>query len=114
MLERRGPQRSGLKRHDGIGGSRCPVDHHPIMQPRDRLATRTDEQSRDQPVYEACQRSAEQRNPESESVALMLQIGLSHRSRVVDEKAGEHRSPLLITNRNKDSPGRIEYLLHLD
>ena len=65
------------------------------MQSRDRFAACTDEQPRNHRVYEACQRRAQQRNPESEGVALMLQIGLSHRSRVIEEKAGEHRSPLL-------------------
>ena len=61
------------------------MDYHPVMQPRDGLAARANEQSRDQPVYEAGQRRAQQGDPESKGVALMLQIGLSHRSRVVEE-----------------------------
>lgn len=61
------------------------MDDHAVVQPGDCLAACTDEQARDYPVYETCQRGAEQRNPESEGVALMLQIGLSHGSRVVEK-----------------------------
>lgn len=72
------------------------MDDHPVVQPRDRFAAGADEQPGDECVYEARQGGAEQRDPESKGVALMLQIGLSHRSWVVEEKAGEHRAPCCI------------------
>jgi len=61
------------------------MDHHPLVESRNSLAPRTDEEPRDQCMDEAGQRGGQQRDPESEGVALMLQIGLSHRSRVVEE-----------------------------
>jgi hypothetical protein len=36
-------------------------------------------------MYETCQRGAQQRNAEAEGVALMLQVRLSHRTRMVEE-----------------------------
>ena len=61
------------------------MDDHPIVQPRDGFASCADEEPGDDRVYQAYQRGAQQRHPESEGMALMLQIGLSHRSRVVNE-----------------------------
>ena len=62
-----------------------PIDDHPVVQSPDGIATCTDEQPWDQRMDEARQRRTQQRNPESEGVALMLQIALSHRARVVEE-----------------------------
>ena len=61
------------------------MDNHPIVQPRDGFAPGADEEPGDDRVDQACQRGAQQRHPESEGVALMLQIGLSHRLWVVEE-----------------------------
>ena len=61
------------------------MDYHALVEPGDRLAPGTDEEPRDQCMDEAGQRRAQQRDPESEGVALMLQIRLSHRSRMVEE-----------------------------
>jgi hypothetical protein len=55
------------------------------MQSRDRLAAGPDEQARNERVYEASQRGAEQGHSKSQGVALMLQIRLPHRSGVVEE-----------------------------
>lgn len=61
------------------------MDDHPVVQPRDGFAPCADEEARDDRVYQAGQRGAQQRQPESEGMALMLQIGLSDRLRVVEE-----------------------------
>lgn len=45
------------------------------MQPGHRVAAGADEQPRNQRVYETCQRGNEERKPEPERVALMLQVG---------------------------------------
>lgn len=68
----------------------------PVMQARDRVAACMDEQPRYHGVDEARQRSSQQRDPESEGVPLMLEVGLSHRSRMVEEQAGEHGAPMLL------------------
>ena len=72
------------------------MDDHAVMEPGDGLATCTDEQPWDECVYEACQRGAEERNPKSEGVALMLQVRLSDRSWMVEEQAGEHGAPMFM------------------
>jgi hypothetical protein len=61
------------------------MDDHAVMQPPDGVAARANEQPWDECMYEAGHRGAQQRNPESKGVALMLQVRLSHRSRVVEE-----------------------------
>ena len=78
--------RSGPQRHRAaITASRRPMNHHPVVESRDRLASRADEEPGDQCMDEARQRGGQQRDPESEGVALMLQIRLSHRARMVEE-----------------------------
>lgn len=52
------------------------MDDHAVMQSCDGIAARADAQPRDYCVYEAGQRGEEKRKPESERVALMLQIRL--------------------------------------
>lgn len=76
---------SGPERHDSPVARRRPIDDHPFVQSLDGLAARPDEQPRDHRMDEACQGRGQQRNPESEGVALMLQIALAHRARVVEE-----------------------------
>jgi hypothetical protein len=71
------------------------MDDHAVVQPRDGLAACTDEQPWDERVYEARQRGAEERYPKTEGGALMLQVRLSDRSRMVEEQSGEHGAPML-------------------
>lgn len=52
------------------------MDDHPIMQSGDGIAARTDAEPRDYCMDEACQRGEQQRKPEPERMALVLQIGL--------------------------------------
>ena len=73
---------TGLGGPSGLGAQRLavaprrPMDYHPIVQAPDGIAAGTDEQPRNQRVYEAGQRGQEQREPEPERMALVLQIGL--------------------------------------
>jgi hypothetical protein len=52
------------------------MEHHPLVQSRDGVAAGTDEESRDHGMYEARQRGKQQREPEPERMALVLQVGL--------------------------------------
>jgi hypothetical protein len=52
------------------------MDDHPIMQSRNGVAARTDAEPRNHCMDEAGQRGEQQRKPEPERMALMLQIGL--------------------------------------
>jgi hypothetical protein len=61
------------------------MNDHAIMQPCDGLAARADEKPRDDGMYETGQCGAEQRNPEAEGAALMLEVRLTDRSRVVEK-----------------------------
>ena len=55
--------------------ARGPIGYHPRIQARDGGAAGTDAQPRDDCMDEAGQRGEEQRKPESERTALVLQIG---------------------------------------
>ena len=61
------------------------MDDHAIMQPGDCIAAGADEQRRDPCMYETRQRRKEQREPEPERVALMLQVGLPNGPRVLEK-----------------------------
>src|SRR6185437_4409531 len=78
---RSGPQRQRA----AVTAARGPMDHHPVVKSRDGLAPGTDEETWDQRMDQAGQRGGQQRDPEAERMALMLQIGLSHRARMVEE-----------------------------
>lgn len=61
------------------------MDDHPIVQAGDGIAAGADTERRDDRVDEAGQRREEERNPESERVALVLQIRLPDRVRVLEK-----------------------------
>ena len=70
---------------------------HPLMQACDGSAAGAHEQSRNECVHETGERRQEERQPEPEGVALMLQIGLSNGVRMLEEQAGEHCAPYGLT-----------------
>jgi hypothetical protein len=72
------PQRRGVR----VRGT---ILHHPIMQSGDGGAAGTDAQARDYCVDEAREGGEQQRKPEPERVALVLQIGLPNGPWMLEE-----------------------------
>ena len=64
---------------------RGPVHDHPSVQSRDGAAPGAHEERRHDGVYETGQGGEEERPPEAQSMALMLEIGLADGSGVLEE-----------------------------